>query len=440
MLIPVPRTWFRRLFRTARGRRRTPPEARPVFLALEQLEARVVPSAGTATPQLVVAPLGSLPSGVRSQGLSFQSDGVFTPLGIETAYSAVSLYGSNYGGDAGQGQTIAVVDAYDDPAFVSSGNSGFLSSDLAVFDSLYGLPNPPSFLKVSQTGSQTQLPQTDPSGPKLGDWETEEALDVEYAHAMAPEANILLVECKLDQRLGPLRRRRLGGQARRAGRRRRDGRLHELRRGRRFLRRDGRRRLLLTHHLPGRDLPCLRRRRRPRRAFPRRERPGRLSGGLAQRGGRRRDHADGRRGEWRLEFGSGLERIGDQRRGHGRRRQQLREPAELPGDCRGPVQHDEARRAGRRPRRRPANRGADLRFLRPPGRQPLREPGVRGEHRPPRRHEPGQPAHGRRRRPRRPDPRHRRHDAAHRRHADIADPLRPRQQRGRHVALRPGLS
>ena len=130
--------------RADRGRRKSA-AARLIPLALERLEDRVVPSVNTAAPQLVVVPLGSPSSDVRPSDLPFQSDGFFTPSGIETAYGAVPLYGSNYGGDAGQGQTIAVVDASDDPAFVSSGNSGFRSSDLAVFDSLYGLPNPPSF-------------------------------------------------------------------------------------------------------------------------------------------------------------------------------------------------------------------------------------------------------------------------------------------------------
>jgi subtilase family serine protease len=78
----------------------------------------------------------------------------------------------------GAGQTIALIDAYDDPN---------VASDLATFDSVYGLPAPPSFLKVNQTGGATY-----PVPDRL--WAGEIALDVEYAHAMAPAANILLVE------------------------------------------------------------------------------------------------------------------------------------------------------------------------------------------------------------------------------------------------------
>jgi hypothetical protein len=78
----------------------------------------------------------------------------------------------------GTGQTIGIVDAFDDPT---------IASDLAFFDSYWGLAAPPSFSKVNQTGGTTYPPPN-------GGWATEIALDVEYAHAMAPAANILLVE------------------------------------------------------------------------------------------------------------------------------------------------------------------------------------------------------------------------------------------------------
>src|SRR6202044_248834 len=61
----------------------------------------------------------------------------------------------------------------------------------AEFDKAFGLPDPPSFIKESDTGSTTTLPAPDPSGS----WEVEESLDVEWAHAIAPAANIVLIEC-----------------------------------------------------------------------------------------------------------------------------------------------------------------------------------------------------------------------------------------------------
>ena len=79
----------------------------------------------------------------------------------------------------GSGQTIAVVTAYNAPT---------IAADLATFDSTFGLPAPASFKKVSQTGSTSSLPATDAG------WALEASLDVEWAHAIAPAAGILLVE------------------------------------------------------------------------------------------------------------------------------------------------------------------------------------------------------------------------------------------------------
>lgn len=110
-----------------------------------------------------------------------------TPAQIRNAYGVSSILFNSIVGD-GAGQTIAIIDAYDDPSMVSSTNSNFLISDLHRFDVQFNLPDPPSFTKVSQTGSQSRLPSYN-SG-----WATEIALDVEWAHAMAPGASILLVE------------------------------------------------------------------------------------------------------------------------------------------------------------------------------------------------------------------------------------------------------
>jgi hypothetical protein len=106
----------------------------------------------------------------------------FTPIQIRHAYGfdRVGFEDAAHPlitGD-GAGQTIGIVDAFDDPN---------IASNLATFDATYGLPDPPSFSKVNQTGGTTY------PAPNAG-WATEIALDVEYAHAMAPGANILLVE------------------------------------------------------------------------------------------------------------------------------------------------------------------------------------------------------------------------------------------------------
>jgi len=91
-------------------------------------------------------------------------------------------FGSTIGD--GRGQTIAIVDAYDDPSALS---------DLQSFDAAFGLPNPPSFAKVNENGG-TNLPSTDPAGPGSQSWEVEESLDVQWAHVIAPQASLILVE------------------------------------------------------------------------------------------------------------------------------------------------------------------------------------------------------------------------------------------------------
>src|SRR5262249_20652359 len=77
----------------------------------------------------------------------------------------------------GSGTTIAIVDAFDDPN---------IASDLHQFNLLYNLPDS-TFTKVNQRGG-TSLPRANRG------WAGEIALDVEWAHAIAPGASILLVE------------------------------------------------------------------------------------------------------------------------------------------------------------------------------------------------------------------------------------------------------
>jgi hypothetical protein len=114
----------------------------------------------------------------------------YTPSEIRAAYGVNGITFGSIAGD-GTGQTIAIVDAFDNPSLVGTNAPNFATSDLGEFDSAFGLPAPPSFTKLNETGGTSGLPSTDPSG----DWETEEALDVEWAHAVAPAAGIVLIEC-----------------------------------------------------------------------------------------------------------------------------------------------------------------------------------------------------------------------------------------------------
>jgi subtilase family serine protease len=110
----------------------------------------------------------------------------YTPSQIIAAYGISNIsFGSAAG--TGAGETIAIIDAYDDPSFVDSTASNFSESDLARFDSAFGISDPPSFTKVNQSGGTTMPAQNT-------DWDGEIALDVEWSHAIAPQANIVLVE------------------------------------------------------------------------------------------------------------------------------------------------------------------------------------------------------------------------------------------------------
>lgn len=162
--------------------RRTKPGRRPTEAhrgGLEQLEGRQFFSATSlanlsslatdfAQPQIVVTP-------AAANGSAFTG---YTPAQIRHAYGFDQVAFSGGVSGTGAGQTIAIVDAYNDPN---------IAADLAVFDQKYGIAAPPSLSVVNQLGGAA-LPATNAG------WAGEIALDVEWAHAIAPAAKILLVE------------------------------------------------------------------------------------------------------------------------------------------------------------------------------------------------------------------------------------------------------
>jgi len=128
------------------------------------LEFRQLLSAGAVPappvmPALAVGPVLTAPTPAPT-GL--------TPLLIRSAYGLAP------GAGTGAGQTIAIVDAYFDPT---------VAADLAQFDAAFGLPTA-SLTQIAQAGLTTQNAA----------WSLETALDVEWAHAIAPAANLVLVE------------------------------------------------------------------------------------------------------------------------------------------------------------------------------------------------------------------------------------------------------
>ena len=146
--------------------------------------------------------LGHLPvaSPFGSADVSLQTPGPsgYVPQQIQTAYglSTGSAYNNNIAfagikGD-GTGQTIGIFEEGYNPAFVDTSSSNYSTSALAVFDKTFGLPDPPSLTFVDHTGTPLSSTNNSSNNPDFGNYGAgvEIALDIEWAHAMAPGASI----------------------------------------------------------------------------------------------------------------------------------------------------------------------------------------------------------------------------------------------------------
>ncbi len=148
------------------------PLRRRTLALIEVLESRDTPTGVLYPEYLFSSPIGTV------QPQSTPAPSGYTPAQIRHAYGFDQIRFANgtVAGD-GAGMTIAIVDAYDNPN---------IASDLHQFNLAFGLPDS-GFTKVNQSGGTT-YPKTDAG------WASEIALDVEWAHAIAPKAKILLVE------------------------------------------------------------------------------------------------------------------------------------------------------------------------------------------------------------------------------------------------------
>jgi hypothetical protein len=182
----VRRSSSRPFFRPARGDQ--------TALAFECLEDRRLLSAVHFHPSYVLI------KPAQSNGLF--SPSALTPNQIRGAYGLGTFDTSGalsnailFQGVAGEGagQTIAIADAFDDLNAVSDINTFSANYNLPQFNVAGG----PTFTKLNEYGGAV-LPPVDPAGQynggTAGDWEVEESLDVEWAHAIAPLANIILFE------------------------------------------------------------------------------------------------------------------------------------------------------------------------------------------------------------------------------------------------------
>ena len=122
----------------------------------------------------------------------------YGPSDMRNEYDLNPLYAQHV---QGAGETIAIFDSYGSPT---------IQSDLHTFDVGYGLPDPPSFQVISPEGTP-QLNYNHVGSPadfhnknigtEIG-WAYETTLDVDWAHAIAPAANILLVTTPVQETQG----------------------------------------------------------------------------------------------------------------------------------------------------------------------------------------------------------------------------------------------
>jgi subtilase family serine protease len=110
----------------------------------------------------------------------------YAPQDIRKAYGITSLLDAGY---TGRGQTIVIIVSFGSPT---------LEQDLKTFDATFGLPDPPSLTVLSPLGT---VP-FDPTNADQYGWAGETSLDVQWAHAMAPSANIVVLTSPVDETQG----------------------------------------------------------------------------------------------------------------------------------------------------------------------------------------------------------------------------------------------
>ena len=157
-------------------------------------DAKLVDTGSTPITGSLVVNLLSISNSAVANAVSLNSPTgsvAYTPAQVRAAYGISNLTFD------GSGQTIAVVDAYDNPNILESLDTfdaqfGLTANGTTLFNQ-YGPAS--SFLTVlGQSGQTSSLPATDPAGAGNANWELETALDVEWIHAIAPGAQIVLVE------------------------------------------------------------------------------------------------------------------------------------------------------------------------------------------------------------------------------------------------------
>ena len=121
-----------------------------------------------------------------SQCLNLIGFPCYSPQLIRKAYGVTPVLNSGF---TGKGQSIVIIDSFGSPT---------ISQDLKVFDQGYGLPDPPSFKILAPLGTI----KFDPDNSDMVGWAFETTLDVEWSHALAPDANIVLMTSPVSETEG----------------------------------------------------------------------------------------------------------------------------------------------------------------------------------------------------------------------------------------------
>jgi subtilase family serine protease len=148
-----------------------------------------------ATAQVTIRPGARAPEQARTLATPWNTAlcesqlkiACYQPSQLQAAYNEAPLFSH---GITGKGSTIVIVDSFGSPT---------IKADLATFDKQFGLAAPPSFKVITPAG---QPPAWDPGNSDMTGWAGETTLDVEYAHTIAPGANILLVETPVSETEG----------------------------------------------------------------------------------------------------------------------------------------------------------------------------------------------------------------------------------------------
>ncbi len=144
--------------------------------------ARTVSAPGRAVPVIRVSPLVRVPSA----RITATPSGGYVPAQIRGAYDVGPL---TKAGINGTGESIVVVDSFGSPT---------IRRDLGVFDRQFGLPAPRALTIIHPAGP---IPAYRPTSNRIN-WAFETTLDVEWAHAMAPRARIVLAETPVSENEG----------------------------------------------------------------------------------------------------------------------------------------------------------------------------------------------------------------------------------------------